>query len=52
MEVSFLLGLGFLLLLFLLTGLMLVGPEARLLFVGITLGFAGIILVLFFATSP
>jgi len=52
MEVSFLLGLGFLLLLFLLTGLMLVGSEGRLLFVGITLGFAGTILVLFFATSP
>ena len=52
MEVSFLLGLGFLLLLFLLTGIMLVGSEGKLLFVGITIGFAGMVLVLFFVTRP
>jgi len=51
-ELSFVLGLGFLLLLLLLTGVMLVGSEGKLLFFGIVIGFAGIILALFLTTRP
>jgi hypothetical protein len=52
MELSFVIGLGFLLLLFLLTGSLLVGSEGRLLFIGIIIGFAGMVLALLFLTSP
>jgi hypothetical protein len=48
MALSFALGLGFFLLVLLLTGILLIGrnPEARRLFIGIVLGFAGLVLAL------
>ncbi len=52
MEFSFVLGLGFLLLLFLLTGSLLVGSEGKFLFIGIVVGFAGLVLALLFMVSP
>jgi hypothetical protein len=52
MKLSFVIGLGFLLLLFLLTGSLLVRPEGKLLFIGIIIGFAGMVLALLFVTSP
>jgi hypothetical protein len=52
MEFSFVLGLGFLLLLFLLTGSLLVGSEGKFLFVGIVVGFTGLVLALLFIVSP
>lgn len=51
MKLSFVLGLGFLLLLFLLTGSLLVGSEGKLLFIGIIFGFAGMVLALLFVIS-
>ena len=53
MTLSFMLGLGFLLLLFLLTGSLLLGENsgARRLFVGIVIGFATLVLVLIYASS-
>jgi hypothetical protein len=53
MTLSFVLGLGFLLLLVLLTGSLLLGenPEAKRLFVGIILGFAAFVLVLLYVSS-
>lgn len=53
MTLSFVLGLGFLLLLVLLTGNLLLGenPEVKRLFVGIIVGFAALILVLFYVSS-
>ncbi len=52
MKLSFVIGLGFLLLLFLLTGSLLVGSEGKFLFVGIVVGFTGLVLALLFIVSP
>ena len=53
MTLSFVLGLGFLLLLVLLTGSLLLGENsgARRLLVGIVAGFAVLVLVLLYASS-
>jgi hypothetical protein len=53
MTLSFVLGLGFLLLLVLLTGSLLLGENsgARRLLVGIVSGFAALVLVLLYASS-
>jgi hypothetical protein len=53
MTLSFVLGLGFLLLLVLLTGSLLLGENsgARRLLVSIVAGFAALVLVLLYASS-
>ncbi len=53
MTLSFLLGLGFLLLLVLLTGSLLLGenPGAKRLLVGIVVGFAALILILIYTSN-
>jgi hypothetical protein len=53
MTLSFLLGLGFLLLLVLLTGSLLLGenPGAKRLLVGIVVGFAALVLILIYMSS-
>ena len=53
MTLSFVLGLGFLLLLILLTGSLLLGENsgARRLLVGIVVGFAALVLVLTYTTN-
>ena len=53
MMLSFMIGLGFLLLLVLLTGSLLLGENsgARRLLVGIVAGFAALVLVLLYASS-
>lgn len=53
MALSFVLGLGFLLLLVLLTGSLLLGEnsDARRLLIGIVAGFAALVLVLLYASN-
>ncbi len=53
MTLSFLLGLGFLLLLVLLTGSLLLGEnsDAKRLLAGIVAGFAALVLLLLYASS-
>lgn len=53
MTLSFLLGLGFLLLLVLLTGSLLLGENsnAKRLLVGIVVGFAALVLLLLYVSS-
>ena len=53
MTLSFVLGLGFLLLLVLLTGSLLLGENsgAKRLLVGVVIGFAALVLVLTYASN-
>ena len=53
MTLSFLLGLGFLLLIVVLTGSLLLGenPDARRLLIGIVAGFAVLVLVLLYTSN-